>query len=156
MGGKIHLLKDPEAASEKAISSLQSYTDALRAFGRSTRQIIVVAFLSLLYQAAFMSLPFFVLRFFGADVDFVSCFCKVVFIYAAMAVIFTPGNSGAAEASFYMVFSELSGGAVFWGMLVWRALCYYSWIVLGAIVQLHERMADKRREKDTVKIDKEC
>ena len=146
-GGKLHIIKDPETASEKAINSLQSYTDALRTFGRSTYQIIIVGILSVIYQLAFMALPFFVLHFFGADIGFVECFCRLVYIYAAMAIIFTPGNSGAAEASFYMVFDSLSGGAIFWGMLVWRALCYYSWIVLGAIVQLHERLSRKRRIK---------
>jgi len=147
MGGRFHLLKDPEKANSKALGSLKQYTDALREFGRNTKQIIVVGLLSLVYQCAIMSIPFFVLRFFGADILFIDCFCRVVYIYAAMAIIFTPGNSGAAEASFYMVFSSLSGGAIFWGMLVWRMLCYYSWIILGAVVQLHDRLSKKRKQK---------
>ena len=141
--GKIHLMKDPEASNEKAINSLRAYTNALREFGRSPYQIAVVFILSLIYQMAFMSLPYFVLRFFGADEAFIPCFFRVVFVYAAMTIIFTPGNSGAAEASFYMVFSNLSGGQAFWGMLVWRALCYYSWIVLGVIIQLADRIRGK-------------
>lgn len=145
MLGKIHILKDPQSTEEKAIHSLQSYTDALRAFGRHRGQILMVFVLSLIYQLAFMCLPFFVLHFFGAGVGFIECFCQVVYIYAAITVVFTPGNSGAAEASFYMVFGSLSGGAVFWGMLVWRALCYYSWIVLGAIVQVKDRFSKKKR-----------
>ncbi|MBQ9029903.1 MAG: flippase-like domain-containing protein [Parasporobacterium sp.] len=145
MLGKIHIIKDPEATSEKAIHSLQSYTDALRAFGRSNSQIFIVFGLSLIYQLAFMCMPFFVLKFFGASMGFVECFCRVVYIYAAITIIFTPGNSGAAEASFYMVFDTLSGGAVFWGMLVWRALCYYSWIFLGAAIQIRDRLRKGRR-----------
>ena len=146
MLGKMHILKDPQATENKAINSLKSYTDTLRAFGRERTQILVVFGLSLLYQLAFMCLPFFVLRFFGASVGFIACFCQVVYIYAAITIIFTPGNSGAAEASFYMVFGTLSGGAVFWGMLVWRALCYYSWIVLGAIVQVKDRIAENKNK----------
>jgi len=113
--------------------------------------MLVVFFLSLVYQLALMCLPYFVLHFFGAGVGFIECFCQVVYIYAAITIVFTPGNSGAAEASFYMVFGTLSGGAVFWGMLVWRALCYYSWIVLGAIVQVKDRLSKRKTivEKET-------
>lgn len=147
MLGKIRILKDPKATEEKAIASLQSYTDVLRAFARKKRQMLVVFGLSVVYQLAFMCLPFFVLKFFGASMGFLACFCQVVYIYAAITLIFTPGNSGAAEASFYMVFGTLNGGEVFWGMLVWRALCYYSWIVLGAIVQIHDRLSQKRKAR---------
>jgi len=151
MLGKLHILKHPQSTEEKAIHSLKSYTDALRAFGRHRGQMLVVFFLSLVYQLALMCLPYFVLHFFGAGVGFIECFCQVVYIYAAITIVFTPGNSGAAEASFYMVFGTLSGGAVFWGMLVWRALCYYSWIVLGAIVQVKDRLSKRKTivEKET-------
>ena len=145
--GKVHILKHPETAAQRAVDSLSSYTDSLKAFGRNTRQILVVSALSLIYQLAFMVLPYFVLRFFGAHMGLIECFCKVVYIYAAIAVIFTPGNSGAAEVSFYTVFESLSGGEIFWGMLVWRALCYYSWIAIGAVIQIRERIEENKINK---------
>ena len=135
MLGKMHILKHPETTEENAINSLKSYTDTLRAFGRHRGQILIVFGLSLIYQLAFMCLPFFVLRFFGAGVGFIECFCQVVYIYAAITIVFTPGNSGAAEASFYMVFGTLSGGAVFWGML-------------GAIVQVKDRISERKQRKE--------
>ena len=149
MGGKLHILKNPEQSAEKAVGYLKMYTDTIRKFGRSAMQIIVVGAASVIYQFAFLALPYFVLRFFGASIGFVECFCRVVYVYAAMTLIITPGNSGAAEASFYMVFSSLSGGAIFWGMLVWRVLCYYSWIILGAIVQLRLRYIDNKKLKES-------
>ncbi|MBE6018016.1 MAG: flippase-like domain-containing protein [Lachnospiraceae bacterium] len=142
---KIHIIKDVDASVENTIGSLRSYNQALRNFGKNRRMIIIVFVLSLIYQAAFMSLPFFVLHFFGSDIDFLTCFFRVIYIYAAITIVLTPGNSGAAEASFYMVFSSLSGGAVFWGMLVWRLLCYYSWIIAGAISQLRDRIFTAER-----------
>ena len=146
MLGKLHILKNPQDTEEKAISSLQSYTGTIHNFGRQKVQMVAVLFLSLVYQLALMSLPYFVLRFFGANVSFMASFCQVVYIYAAITIIFTPGNSGAAEASFYMVFGTLSGGEVFWGMLVWRILVYYSWIILGAILQFRDRMASRKKQ----------
>lgn len=142
---KIRIIKDVDAAVERTIGSLRSYNDALRSFGKNYKMIVKVFVLSLIYQVAFMSLPFFVLHFFGSDIDFFTCFFRVIYIYAAITIILTPGNSGAAEASFYMVFSSLSGGAVFWGMLVWRVLCYYSWIIAGVISQLRDRIMTAER-----------
>ena len=145
MLGRIRIIKDPEKTSERAISSLKSYTGTMHSFSRNKTQVMVVFGLSILYQLAFMCMPFFVLKFFGASMGFIECFCRVVYIYAAITIIFTPGNSGAAEASFYMVFNNLSGGEVFWGMLVWRALCYYSWIFLGAVIQIRDRLSTKNK-----------
>ena len=144
---KIRIIKNADKAVEKAVGSLQSYSDALRNFGKNIKMLVLIFVISLVYQIAFMSLPFFVLHIFGSTIDFVTCFFRVVYIYAAITIIFTPGNSGAAEASFYMVFNSLSGGAVFWGMLVWRALCYYSWIVCGAIIQFRERIAERESKR---------
>ncbi|MCF0229278.1 MAG: flippase-like domain-containing protein [Parasporobacterium sp.] len=143
---RIHIVKDPDTAVKNAIGSLQAYTAVLRSFSRQGSQIVFVFVVSLIYQLALMCMPWFVLRFFGADIAFLPCFCKVVYVYAAITLVFTPGNSGAAEASFYMVFSTLKGGAIFWGMLVWRGLCFYSWILLGAIVQSCERIRDRKAE----------
>lgn len=149
MLGKIHILKHPEQARAKAIRSLRSYTEGLRAFWYNRKETLIVFGLSLVYQIAFMIMPYFVLRFFGSEMGFIECFCKVVYIYAAITIVFTPGNSGAAEASFYLVFESLPSGAVFWGMLVWRGLCYYSWIVLGVVMQLRERrVLSGEKEKD--------
>ena len=43
----------------------------------------------------------------------------------------TPGNAGAAEGSFYLLFDQLDTSGVFWAMLIWRFLCYYFFILLG-------------------------
>ena len=143
---KIRIIKNPESTIGKTMGSLRSYSDALRSFGRDYKMIAIVFAISFVYQIAIMSMPFFVLHFFGATMPFITCFCRVVYIYAAITVVMTPGNSGAAEASFYMVFNTLDGGGIFWGMLVWRGLCYYSWIAIGAIVQFRDNLIERQKE----------
>ena len=54
--------------------------------------------------------------------------------YSAISFIPTPGSSGAAEASFYLVFSILSGGFLFMGMLLWRFVSFYSIMLIGIVV----------------------
>lgn len=129
---KLNLIKDAEKTSQRAVDALRSYTDSVRFFSRQPKLIAFVAIHSLVFRIAMLALPWFVLRGFGAEIGFLECFCQTTSIYAMIALIPTPGNSGAAEASFFTVFSALSPGSVFWAMLVWRLLCYYNWLFLGA------------------------
>ena len=129
---RVHIIKDPERSTRRAIEALESYTDSVRHFSSQPRLLAATAILSMIFRLAMLVMPWFVLRAFGAQVSFPHCFCQVTYIYAVIAMIPTPGNSGAAEASFYTVFSTLSTGSVFWAMLVWRLLCYYSWLIAGA------------------------
>lgn len=129
---RLHILKDGTAAADRTCAALASYTESLTLFGRSSGVFAVVALLSLVFRAAMVCMPWFVLRAFGAAAEPLHCVCQVICLYAAVAVIPTPGNSGAAEASFYAVFSA-AGGGVFAAMLVWRGLCYYSWLLAGVL-----------------------
>ena len=142
---RVHIIKDPERSTRHAIEALESYTDSVRHFSSQPRLLAVTVILSLIFRLAMVAMPWFVLRAFGARVSFMRCFCQVTYIYAVIAMIPTPGNSGAAEASFYTVFSALSTGSVFWAMLVWRLLCYYSWLIGGACHFIGKTRSAKRK-----------
>ena len=133
---KLHFLKEPERTAERATAALASYTASLRSFHRQPSLLAAVGGLSLLFWFAQLAMPWFVLRAFGAQLPFLHCVCNMVYLYAAIAVVFTPGNAGGAEASFYAIFSLLPTGSIFWAMLVWRLGCYYSWLISGAVLQI--------------------
>jgi uncharacterized membrane protein YbhN (UPF0104 family) len=92
---------------------------------------VILLVLSIVYQAGICSMPYFVIRMFGGHMSWVDALATTMFIYAAIAFIPTPGNAGAAEGSFYLVFSMLTQGRIFWAMLVWRFFCYYIYIIWG-------------------------
>ena len=107
------------------------------------RQIVLVIIEGVLT----FSIPFFAFKTFGgttyADLSTIDTWMSMAFafMYAQCAVSFvpTPGTSGAAEISFKAVFSTYfagiaGGNMMFWGMLLWRFLTYYVYIVVGLIV----------------------
>ncbi len=141
---KLHIVKDPEKATEKAREALASYSDCLKQYRNQPKLIIFISAMSLLFQICVLSMPWFVLRAFGATIDFLPCFTQVANIYAAITIIPTPGNSGAAEVSFYMVFNALREGRVFIAMLIWRVLCYYSWLLCGALYFIYNIFEKKK------------
>ena len=59
----------------------------------------------------------------------------------------TPGNAGAAEGAFYLVFSAMGSDGVFWAMLVWRIFCHYSFILIGAGIYGVNALRGKRRRR---------
>ncbi|MBQ6756331.1 MAG: flippase-like domain-containing protein [Oscillospiraceae bacterium] len=132
--GKLRLFKDPEAAKKKVYDTLDEYVGSIRTIIKDPKTVVELMLYSVIYQLVIMSIPFCMLRGFGGESSWWTAFSLTVYIYAAITIIPTPGNSGAAEGSFYAVFSSLEGGFLFWAMILWRVLVYYSWLVLGVII----------------------
>lgn len=130
-GGKLHILKNPAEKIEKTAEALTKYSDSLKKIAKSRLLLTKLFVLSVLFHVAMCSLPFFVLHIFGANIGFFESLAMCVFVYASITIIPTPGNSGAAEGSFYILFSRLDTAGLFWAMLVWRFLCYYTFILIG-------------------------
>ena len=134
LGAKLHIFKKPNHTIMKAVKALNNYSVSLKAITNSKGLLTQLLILSVIFQAAIACMPFFAVRTFGGDIGFIDAACMCIYIYAAITIVPTPGNSGAAEGSFYIIFSSLGTSGVFWAMLVWRFLCYYSFIVIGLLV----------------------
>ena len=131
---RLHIIKDERVTRNKVLLSVDEYRTAIRRMSAKRGMLALLLLLSLIYHSAMCSLPFFVLRTFGGATSWATSFCICVFIYAAVTFVPTPGNSGAAEGSFYALFSGLTSGYLFWAMLVWRFFCYYYFILQGGCV----------------------
>ena len=140
----LHIVKDYDKAVGSIFGSLGEYVGSLKLLKQSPHLFGKLMACSLVYQVAIMSIPFFVLRAFGGTNGWWTVFSLVVFIYAAITIIPTPGNSGAAEGSFYAVFSSLTSAYLFWAMLIWRLLVYYAWLILGLIIITRSAMPAKK------------
>ena len=145
---RLHIIKDGERAREKVLRRVAEYDKCLVLGLKQPTAVVLVLLYSLLYHAALYSIPFFVIYAFGGKAVWLSSFVTTVFIYSAITFIPTPGNSGAAEVSFYSVFSMLTSGYMFWATLSWRFLCYYAFILAGLGLFLY-RFA-KNRQKAAV------
>lgn len=144
LGTKLRLIKNPGETTERLLDMLDQYQKSIKALAKSKGTLLALLALSVVYRVALCSIPFFVLRMFNASVDFLPVFASTVYIYASVALIATPGNAGAAEGSFYLVFSAMQSNGVFWPMLVWRLFSHYSFIIVGAAVYGVNALQKKR------------
>ena len=141
---KIRLVKNPAEASKKAKREVGEYADTVRKILKTRGLFLKTIIMSVVFNVLISMIPFFVLTAFGGEVDFLPCFVTTVAVTSAVYFVPTPGNSGAAEGTFFVVFSALSSGYVFWAMLVWRFFSYYVYIIMGPIIYFFMHLEKKR------------
>lgn len=134
LGAKLHLIKNPETVTEKAIHTLRQYHEGFVLIAGNRILSAELLVLSLLCRVALCCMPYFVLRTLGCPVSFRQVFPATIYIYSAVTLIPTPGNSGVSEGAFYLVFSDVGTSGIFWAMLLWRLLCYYSFLLTGLLI----------------------
>ncbi len=140
---KIKVVKNRDAAIKKTEDGVKDYVHAIKVILKRKGLFGKAIIMSLVFNVLVASIPWFVLTAFGGNVDFFSSFALTIAVMAAVYFIPTPGNSGAAEGTFYMVFSGLTTGYVFWAMLAWRFFAYYIYIIMGlfeyAVMQIERK-----------------
>ena len=144
---KIHIVKNRAEVTNKTEREVNEYAKCVRKILKTKGLFIKTIILSLVYHIMISMIPFFVLTAFGGQVDFLPCFVTTVAVTSAVYFVPTPGNAGAAEGTFYVVFSALSSGYVFWAMLVWRFFSYYIYILMGPITYFSMYLERKRNKQ---------
>ena len=144
---KIHLVKNKKKAIEKIEYEVDEYAKNVRKILKTKGLFLRAIGLSVAFNGLIAMIPFFVLTAFGGEMDFLPCFVTTVAVTAAVYFVPTPGNAGAAEGTFFVVFSALSQGYVFWAMLLWRFFSYYIYIMMGPIIYLKMHLENRRKGK---------
>ena len=151
IGAALHIVKNPNHTTMSALKSLRNYSVNLKKITKNKALFLKLMLLSIVFQTAISSIPFFVIHTFGGDIGYFQALALTVFIQSVVCLVPTPGNAGAAEGSFYLVFSQLETAGTFWAMLVWRLLCYYSFIIIGVFIYGYNALQKLRqRKKDKV------
>lgn len=144
---KIKIIKKLEENLEKVEHEIREYARSVKTILKTKGLFMKTVLLSLGFNLLIVLIPFFVLAAFGGGVNFWVALTTTVAVMAAVYFIPTPGNSGAAEGTFFLVFSGLSSGYVFWAMLVWRFFSFYIYIIMGPIIYFIMHLEKKRNAK---------
>lgn len=144
---KIKIIKNREKAIEKVHDYIDEYSHSMALMKNMKGTLLVNLILSVISTLASASIPYFVILCCGQHIPYFEVLTMCQMTYAAVSFIPTPGGSGAAEASFYIVFGVLGGGFLFMGMLLWRFISFYSilFIGLGVIISSYTRNGKNKR-----------
>lgn len=155
---RFKLIKNKGAATRKANKLVNDYRRSLVMLAKSKGTLLLITLLSFVYQIALCSIPYFVIRACGIDnVNWFYSLCTCIFAYAAISFIPTPGNSGAAEISFAMLFTMIVNSATvsqYWAMAYWRFCCYFLIVLMGVLFVIGGMIKSNRARKNVLKQEK--
>ncbi len=162
-GAKLKIVRNKELTTYKTLKTVVHNSKCLKNLAKSPLIVALSLILSFCEQLSLCSIAYFTLRSFGFDFPAwsvwewgqVMLICLV--LYSAITFIPTPGNSGAADLSFYWLFSTglAVSGVAFPAMLIWRILSYYAFIVIGFTFTTLKRRSDRHKERNGIPLFKE-
>lgn len=152
IGGKLRLLKKPKETEYKTMKTVVQNAKCLKKISTRPTVFFSTFLLSFFEQLSNSSIAYFTLKFFGFTIgvegimEWLIVVQLCLILYASISFIPTPGNSGAADLSFYLLFEAgLMVGLSFPTMMVWRFLSFYSHIVIGFIFTSWKKKSDQRK-----------
>lgn len=158
LGSKIGLVKDKDALLKKTNENILQNSKSLKHFVSNPFVLIVSLLISIGENLALCSIAYFSLKFFGYSlvgnggiVEWAQVCVVCMLLYAAISFIPTPGNSGAADLSFYLLFeSGLAsiGNVAFPALMTWRFFSFYSYIIIGFIFTKVNKAKEKKKKKE--------
>ncbi len=154
VGGKLKLVKNPKVTTFKTMKNVLHNSKCLKAIIHNPLILLLTLIIGFLEQICSCSIAFFTLKFFGFDLtgaifglEWLLVVQICFLLYSAVSFIPTPGNSGAADLSFFWLFSVgLNAGFAFPAMMTWRILSYYSFIIIGFIFAKSKKYSDRKKQ----------
>lgn len=147
LGHRFKLIKDYEKAKNFWLKRIDEMLVSIRYF--STRPAIFFTLLvfAVLEMLCMASIPYLVYRVFGGDgsITWVFMATSTMYVISASIIAPTPGTSGVAEASFYAIFERvIMNGLLFYALITWRIITFYTFIVGGFILLIYESVYKKK------------
>ena len=150
IGAKLKILTNPNKTLNKTLKTVIHNSMCMKQIASNLPSFITLFILSFLENFANTSICFFVLKGFGMDIDGLSFFSEWILVIMLCAIIMasitfvpTPGNSGAADLSFFALFSSvLPSGLCFPAMLTWRLFSFYATLLVGFLLTTIKKRAD--------------
>ena len=149
LGHRLHLVKDPQVASLRVNTTLDSYHASVLRLSRHPRQILIQLGLSALSVLGLMSVILFVYCAFGESGTPWHHLLTISFLlFLSASYTPLPGASGAQEGGFLLYYRGLfTQGTAGLALLVWRFMTYYLFLIIGAATTIltHLRGSAKAR-----------
>jgi len=159
LGTKIKIVKDKDKTMGKALNTVNDFRSSIAIMSKKPLNflaLIALCFAEVLLTFAF---PYCILRMFsaiGAEQGFgmlIQVMALYAFVQQSVAIIPTPGNSGAMEKVIMEALSAVAGGAVLmWSVITWRMVVYYIYIVIGICLTLYEMFRKIYRKNKAKKL----
>lgn len=144
---KCKIIKNYKVVLIKVLRFVKSYQYCIKSFAKNPITVILEIIVTMGSIIANALVAYFIYIAFVEvpavswwDIVCYCCICEVAVSFWPM-----PGGSGAQELSFNALLGSLfPEGTLFWGILIWRILTYYIYILQGGIVLIADAITAKK------------
>ncbi len=142
-GVRLRLVKNYDEMLEKAYKLVDEFKTSMRYVASRPIHVAALVLICVADYVLMLTVPYCLYLAFGGTPS-ASAWADIMtlysFAYYSVSFIPIPGTSGFAESAFYFAFSNitLSSGALFWIVLIWRLLTFYSYIILGLLTVFYD------------------
>lgn len=134
---------------EKIRQTLSDYEASAKEVQSAPKIAVKVFLLTILQLTAYFAVSWAIYRSFGlSQIGVVRILALQSLLYMAISFIPTPGNAGASEGGFLIIFHLLFTGATLMpAMLLWRLITYYFNLLIGGLITLYDHWECSRLSK---------
>ena len=149
---KIHLIKHYDKTFEKVNGVVSNYQNTMKTYAKNVWRFLFPILISIAIFVLNYTMPYLIYLMFGGTNYglWLNILVFSVIIELGSSIIPLPGGSGMNEISFTVVFGSIfPEGTVFWGLLVWRFMTYYLYILQGITVVIYDYVHGNKKFKWT-------
>ncbi|MGI6704724.1 MAG: lysylphosphatidylglycerol synthase transmembrane domain-containing protein [Clostridia bacterium] len=137
-GHRLRLIKDLDKSWKALSGHLEDFHKSAGFVRKNLKEVAIAGFMTFLQLLFYFSITYFIYRAFDlSEKTVLDTISMQAVLYMTVSFFPTPGTSGASEGGFYIFFSMFfPKELLFVSMLIWRAVSYYSNILVGGAVIL--------------------
>jgi uncharacterized protein (TIRG00374 family) len=108
------------------------FSEAFKRAAQDLPSMGLTLVVTMLQLASLYMIPWFVLRAFGRQGDFLECLAAGSMVQMVASAVPLPGGTGGAEGGFVMFYRHMFGMATSAGFLVWRIVTFFAPTIIAA------------------------
>ena len=138
---KMKIVKNYDKQYERVMGTVEGYQTTMQTYAKRKFFFLYTILISIVIFVLTYTMPYIIYLMFGGT-DYTLWGNMLVFgviMELASSIIPIPGGSGMNEISFSVYFADIfPAGTVFWGLLFWRFMTYYIYILQGLAITIYD------------------
>lgn len=141
---KMRIIKSYEKFYDKVMDTVNGFQTTMKLYMHNVGRLAWLVFLNFVHFVFQYSMPFFIYLMLGGVASFNAYITIIVYsilVDLASGFVPLPGGSGMSEVAFTVALTPIyPEGTIFWGLLLWRFMNYYIYLVQGLFVMIYDKI----------------
>ena len=125
-------MKNREHWDEMVNVQVMEFSNAFKRAAQDVPSMILTLVVTMAQLASLYMIPWFVLRSFGLQGDFIECLAAGSMVQMVASAVPLPGGTGGAEGGFVLFYQHMFGEATSAGFLLWRIVTFFGPTIIAA------------------------